>query len=495
MRNSLLVKLFLGLAESERQDVLQALRSEVFNRRPEVWRLLEYVEQAATEARPKNRTVSARFTGPPALTKELAFAYAHARERTARKATPAPAYDDAKMRHLMTYATDAIRRYLAWKDWQQEPMSVALYRCRAVKKLGADALFETELARAKEAMHAAPFRSTDYYFGQYALEMEAWEFFRSKQRSSAGNLEAVGEAFGAYVAVNVLRQGCAALAQQALAHKDLPMPYLSETLALVERGAFLGNHAVEVYYCAYRALSERDNDSMFDALKTNIQEHGNLFPDAELRDLYILAINFCIRRLNMGERRYVAEAFDLYRAGLERKVFLENGYLARFTYRNILNVALALNEWEWALEYLHTFAPYLAPAERDNVLRYNLATYYYRLPDHEQALELLRQVEFRDVLYNFDARRMLLRIYYERQEWRALDSLLDSFATYLQRHRETGYHREMYRNLVRFVKRLLALRPDNAPARQSLRAEIAQAEHLAERAWLLEILEQKADAA
>ena len=31
-----------------------------------------------------------------------------------------------------------------------------------------------------------------------------------------------------------------------------------------------------------------------------------------------------------------------------------------------------------------------------------------------------------------------------------LDSLLDSFAAYLQRHREAGYHREMYRNLVRF---------------------------------------------
>lgn len=484
MRDSLLGKMFFALPDPLRRELLQVLPSAAFNRRPEVQRLLEYLAQFAGNGQTRESPGAGRRKALPALDKESAFNYAFGQYRRAGK----PAYDDAKMRHLMTYSADVIRRFIAWNDWRNDPAAVALHQCKGMKKIGLDAIFESEMTRIREAIGSAPFRSADYYLSQYGLEIESWEFFRAKQRNHEGNLGAVGQAFGAYVAVNALRQGCAALAQQTLAQQELTIPYLPETLALVESGAFDGNHAVQTYYCAYRALVEKENDAPFDALKTYIRDHGALFPDAELRDLYILAINFCIRRLNAGERRYIAEAFDLYRAGLACKVFLENGYLSRFTYRNILNLALALNEWQWALDYLQTFAEYLAPRERDNVFRYNLATYYFRRPDYDQALELLRQVEFRDVLYNFDARRMLLRIYYERKALQALDSLLDSFSAYLQRHREAGYHREMYRNLVRFTKRLLALTPGDIKARERLCADVQRAEHVAERDWLLEMI-------
>ena len=481
MTDSLLVKLYLGLPDADRRDVLKAMQADAFNRRPEVLRLLEYIEQFNSE---KKRTPRSNRT----FSKEDAYIYIHCDGKgKPRQQT----YDDARMRHLMTYAAEAIRNYLAWNNCQEDALGLALHRCKAMKKHGLDDLFEMELSKTRAKIEASPFRSIDYYYHRQALELESWEFLRAKQRNNESNLQVVGDAFGAFVAVNTLRQGCAALAQQTHGDDELPIPYLAETLAMVESGAFAAYPAVETYYHAYKALTVQENDAGFAALKTDIAEHGSLFPDAELRDLYILAINFCIRRLNAGQRGYIKEAFDLYRDGLQRGVFLENGYLSRFTYRNILNLALALKEWDWALEYLHTFAQYLPPRERDNVYRYNLATYYFRRPEPEKALELLRHVEFRDILYNFDARRMLLRMFYEQESWHALDSLLDSFAAYLKRHPKTGYHREMYHNLVRFTKKLLSLRPGDAKGREALRLDIEKTTHLAEREWLLGLLYSK----
>ncbi|MCC6460903.1 MAG: hypothetical protein IT260_10565 [Saprospiraceae bacterium] len=485
MRNSLLGQLYFGLAHPERQGLLRALQNESLNRRPEVTRLFEFLE-TLTEGQKTPRRAS-RHTSTPQTDKEAAFAFVFFPKKETRQA-PAP-YHDGKMRHLMSYALQTLRQYLAWQDWQADAGQVALHLCRGLKKRGLDRLFDKEHPRALAELDASGYRSTDYFYFRYALEVEAWEYFRAAQRHGEGNLQAVAESFSAYVAINTLRQGCATLAQKTLADKELALPYLQETLALARQGFFAGNPAVETYFACYQTLAEPDNDQAFTLLKTQIGQYGVLFPDAELRDLYILGINFCIRRLNAGQRHYIQEGFDLYRTGLERQVFLENGHLSRFTYRNILNLALALGEWDWALEYLHTFAPYLPPNERDNIFHYNLATYYFRRPDHDKALELLRQVEFRDVLYNFDARRMLLRIYYERKEEQALESLFDSFAVYLQRHRDAGYHRDMYRNLLRFAKRLLYLRPDDRPAQARLRDDIERTAHVAEREWLLSMLD------
>ena len=63
---------------------------------------------------------------------------------------------------------------------------------------------------------------------------------------------------------------------------------------------------------------------------------------------------------------------------------------------------------------------------------------------------------------------MLLRIYFELGEYDALESLLDSFATYLRRQQDLGYHREHYRNLIHFVRRLLNIGMHNKEERQEL---------------------------
>ena len=101
-------------------------------------------------------------------------------------------------------------------------------------------------------------------------------------------------------------------------------------------------------------------------------------------------------------------------------------------------------------------------------------------------MPLLLQVELKDVLHNLDARRMLLRGYFELEEYDALDSLLDSFSRYIHRQKEIGgYHRINYLNLIHFVKRLIKLKDTNQASLNNLRHEIEGAKNVAEQEWLL----------
>ncbi len=482
MENTLLVRLWKALPEAQRRQVSRALRSPVFNQREELIRLLEFIEKqiAATEQKPGKT----RRSSVTSFTKEAAFQFIFAETGTKR----VPVFDDGKLRHLLTYLLEVIRQCLAWQEWSSDGAEVQLHFCRALKKMGLDDFYEKELDRAKAALEKPPLRHDGYYIQRFALEQEVWELRRQKQRSGMGNVQEMNNVFGVFVAINSLRQGCTLLAQKALANVSVTVPYLPETLRLATQGAFLGIPAVEAWHTSYLALQEPDQEAHFDRLKMQLAQHGDVFPDTDLRDLYILALNVCIRRINAGDKKHIREAFDLYRAGLQRGVFLENGWLSKFTYRNVLNIAVALHEWDWALAYLQEFQAYLPPRERDNIFKYNLATFYFRKKDYQEALALLPYVELGDILENFDSRRMLLLMYFERKEWQALSYLLDSFGIYLQRHKEGGYHREMYLNLVRFLKKMTAQPIQGEAEKNKLRVEIIATVHLAEREWLLSVL-------
>ncbi|NUO03453.1 MAG: hypothetical protein HUU01_22805, partial [Saprospiraceae bacterium] len=143
-------------------------------------------------------------------------------------------------------------------------------------------------------------------------------------------------------------------------------------------------------------------------------------------------------------------------------------------------------EWDWAAGFLETFKLRLPETERENTYRFNLANLYFRKKDYARAMDLLRHVEFRDKLHNLDARRMLLRMYFETGETDALESLLDSFETYIRRQKDLGYHGENYLNLIRLTRKLLQTPVGEKLTRKKLTTEIVATKALAEREWLLE---------
>jgi tetratricopeptide (TPR) repeat protein len=148
-------------------------------------------------------------------------------------------------------------------------------------------------------------------------------------------------------------------------------------------------------------------------------------------------------------------------------------------------LAVKKGEFEWAEQFLQDFKKYLPARERENLFKYNLAMFYFRRNDYPKAMQLLQEVTLKDVLHNLDARRVLMRIYYELGEFDALDSLLESFKIFLHRQKDLSYHRQSYLNLIKFVKKLLQTNLLDKKEREILRGQILETTELTERDWLL----------
>ena len=97
-----------------------------------------------------------------------------------------------------------------------------------------------------------------------------------------------------------------------------------------------------------------------------------------------------------------------------------------------------------------------------------------------------------DILFNPIAKTMLLKIYYEQDEYDAFESLLESLRIYLQRKEALDATRKTaYKNMISLMKKMLHLNIFSKAQREKFRELVVQTNPLAEREWLLKQMDRK----
>jgi hypothetical protein len=242
---------------------------------------------------------------------------------------------------------------------------------------------------------------------------------------------------------------------------------------------------IGVYYYIFKVIYDLDKDQWFELLNDTVQSSSHHFSQEDLSGIYFHVINHCIRRFNSGVRSYGDLLMHYYTEGLEKGYLLTHGFLSRNTYRNFCTVAIRLQRYQEAETVSERFASSLRSEDRSSAYHFNLANIRYSLQQYDDALVHLRDVNFDDHLSNLFAKTLLLKIYYESNQHRVLDSHLDAMKAYLLRKKLIGYHKTNYSNIIRYTRRILQLKPYDTKTKQKLIASIQNEEILTDKSWLL----------
>lgn len=414
-------------------------------------------------------------------------------EKSQTRASVVPDSDDPRrLYHLSNYLQEATENFLALELWKQQPHQRNLQVAEACRRFGVDADSTAGMLRyARRRLEADPQRGIAYHRTNHALHFEVYHSLLQQGRAKTFNLQELSDSQDIAFVCEKLRTGCMLLSHQAVASADYEPGLLRPVLDFLRGHPYLQVPAVAVYYHGYYAQAGGEgSDAHFQQLKTLLNAHAARFSAAEVHDLYLMAVNFCVRRINQSEEGYFRELFVMYQSGLRHGALLEDGFLSRWTYRNITATALYLQEYEWAYNFLHEYAPKLAEDHREGTFHHNLARYCYETGQLQEAMQHLLRMEYDDVLQNLLAKVMLCKIYYELDEWNALDNQLDSIQIYLRRKKVLGYHRDNGLSIVRHFKRLVALNFSDAAAVERFRQEVMAEPVLTEREWFLKKADQ-----
>jgi hypothetical protein len=413
------------------------------------------------------------------------------KQRAWKHVYPGEAYDDARMRQAMYFLLKAVEEFLVFHDFADDTIRFNIALARIYRRRNLDKAYRQAYRIASDGLENQPLRNHYYLLNRYFLEQEEHEHRMAITQNAPVNLQETADALEQWFAAERLR-----ISKDMLAHhrifQTIQYDYglQQEILTYSEHQNRLDSPAVGVYYFAYQALTNPQNEAYFDELERRLHHEMERFDHSEVRTLYLAALNYCVAKINQGRSDYAVRAFQLYKKGLESGILLENNLLSRYTFGNAVGAALKIQQFEWAEKFITDFEVHLEEKQRKSIVNFNLSRVYFEKGDYDKAQRLLFDFEYDDMLLNIIAKTMLLKIYYEQGEFDALESLLESMRIYLQRKEALDPARKTaYKNLISLMKKLLNHNPYSKTQTERLRTLVENTNPLMERDWLLRQLE------
>ncbi|MEO1437538.1 MAG: hypothetical protein AAFV80_18495 [Bacteroidota bacterium] len=395
-------------------------------------------------------------------------------------------YDDSKFRRLNADLVQHLKHFFAIRTLEQCPNTLSKAFADVVLNKKMRGLFSTVERDSQLAIQKSPHQNAAYHYDRFQLEARLMDLHKeTHQREAPENMGVLSDQLDQFYFTEKLRYYCEALAWQRVTSKRFDMRFMPQILAYVSE-IETPSPALAIYYQMALTMLESDNEVHYFELKALLQEHSALFPKKEARNMYAVAQNFCTSKINKGEIHYLQETFELYQMLLDEQILLTNNEMSPWDYKNLVVVGLRLGAFDWTFEFIESYRFHLPERFRENAYTYNLSKYYFYRQEYEKVIELLQQVEYQDVFYNLDSKAMLLKTYYELDEWEPMDALIHSFKALLRRKKAiSDHHRRNYLNFIRMVKKLSRSYRFTAEELDQLANEIRASQAIADSNWLL----------
>lgn len=458
MPENKLLSIFNALSGVEKRECSNFLRSPYFNQREDVLRLWQFLLD----------------TKGNVFQVEAAYAHTY----------PGKPYDYTCWRYVQSFLLARIDDFLAQRALDQTPLLHDLHLSAVYREKNLAKALGQRFQRLDLQLEKLP-RDHNYYHWQYRIEWEKYATEEQQTRTREYNLGTVDRALDIYLVSSKLRLACLMESHRAVFNITYDTALISLLIHFLATNSLCEVPVVALYYHCYRALTD-GLETDFREFRRQLERQSDQLPVDERRTFLLLALNFCIRQLNTGEARYIREAFDLYRVGLDTGALFENGHLSRFAYKNIVALGLRLEEFDWVGGFIPGYASFLEEKFRAANRDYNLARLCFAQKDYREAMPLLARVDESDLFLNIDSRFLLLKMYYETGEWDALDALIASFKILLLRKKKMiGYHYTYYQNTLRYIQKLTRLNRNDKNAVAAFQAEVERSKALNEKEWLL----------
>ncbi|MEM1328443.1 MAG: hypothetical protein AAGI23_20985 [Bacteroidota bacterium] len=467
MHRSQLVELLRTFDKKEVRDCRKWLRSPYHNQRQDVIDLFDYFFKGSN------------------LEKETKLR----KEKVFTVLFPKESFDDAKIRQSMHFLLRALESYLLFKESTIQSFSTQLILAKIYRKRQLNKTAQKALQHTDQLLGDIFTRSSSYYWNNFVYEQEAYvqHVLNNNNRYLYDNVQKLSETLDEAYCIEQLRLVCLRLST-IKSSQDVSYTSLIEKLSLPNI-KYIKSEGIKIYFTLYLLLTQ-PSQTHFNRLKQEVESNLFLLDTDAIREFLLLLINYCVRKINSGEKQYLAELFHFYQLLIEHNAFLENGFLNPNLFKNIVTNGSILNEFDWVEQFIHDYKEYLDDDHRENYTTFCLAQLYYYKKDYDTAMRYLAAYEYDDILLNLNSRGMLTKMYYELAETTALEAHLESSKVYLRRKKGIpDNYRNVYGNFFRYTRKLLHVNPYDKEKRAKLKTEIESAP-LIDKKWFLGELEK-----
>jgi hypothetical protein len=413
------------------------------------------------------------------------------RHKTWKKIHPSKPFTNLHFARLLSDLLKKAESFKAVERMRQDGPNELYYLLDSYNDLGMAKHFTEPYSHAVNTLEKQPYRDSDYYFHSFRLNVQQNVFLENrKQRTTEKHLLETVRSLDTYYFINKLRYSAAILHYRQFLNLGDESILLPQILAYLKEKP-LDTPVVDIYYHVILTLIEPDEEGHFMHLKELLFTHAAILQTGTQKEVFAFALNYCIRKINKGRPAYQAEIFALYKDALQRDLLLEDNTLTPWDYKNIVTIGLRNKDYKWTNSFIESYIAKLPEKEQDNAYTFNRARHYFATGKYDKVLDLLQDVEYSDIFYLLDSKTTLMKTYYELGEYQPLQSLKESFRILLRRKKLISEQNQAnYGNFARYTLKLFRADVKNKTQIATLKKGITGASNIADKAWLLEKLEQ-----
>lgn len=250
------------------------------------------------------------------------------------------------------------------------------------------------------------------------------------------------------------------------------------------------------YYLFKAFINSENEEYYFLSHKIFTQLSGKLKDKYKIH-IFNLLTYFCMRKQNLGIKKFQIELFELYKEKLSQGLFsdLQNPIYLFNNFRDYVYIGLALKKFKWVEDFIYNYSKQLPSDFKEDEMKLSYAKLYIAHRQYEKSLINLENIKTANYLLYMDSSILKLCSYYELGKYEEAFLEIDKLKHYLRNHSEIPQvHKQPSLNFIKVYQKLL--NSNLQPGKNDLgyqEKEIRIINLLSKKDWLLEKISELKD--
>ncbi|GAA5225413.1 hypothetical protein [Membranihabitans marinus] len=417
------------------------------------------------------------------------------KEKLWRKIFGKEAFNDGRFRKLCTDLFSELESAIAHIQFHDNQKSKSVHYLHYLRQQEIDDnVMKPAISKTKKQLLNRKKISGSTYYYQYRIEEIEYETLQhSSSAWSPANIEALDQNLNQFFIIEKLRVALSIFSRQKYIQIEKELPFLNTIFQLIEEQQFLDNPIIKLYYYAVKTYQSEIADEMYYALKDTLLDCIDILEPSNSRELSTIALSYCIGKINQNQTQFYRESFEWYETMLANRLLMTKEVLPSTTFRNIVLIAIRIEEFEWAQNFIEENHGYLEADKQLATKMLSLGQLYFNMKEYDKVMESLMNVEYLDVSFNLQSKLTLAATYYELNEKILLTNFLPTFNTYLRRKKPSMSADKFHRHLrfISILGQMIKIEDHEIHKWEALQAKIASDSKIVSVTWLNQKIAEK----
>jgi hypothetical protein len=422
------------------------------------------------------------------------------KENIYKQLYPEKKYNDLMMRILISDCIKLAEEYLIQKRLSKDKNSENLLFLKELSSRNLESLFNSQLKRILKNKNDLKYSNEIRFLNNILIDRIIIEhnIKSDKQELNSKYINDYGENLIYYFLTDLIKLYHDLDIQKELYNKDFDI--IDKFFNNFNFGNFINSFnntgfknmdLMKLYYAMYLANKNfDDNDKNLNKFHDMIKNNINLLSNEEKYEMFLKLESIIIGKIERGRNDLYSKLFEVYEYFLTNEIYKtsDNEKLRIEMFRNIFFAAMTLGKLQWAENFIKNYTAELASEFQENMKNHCLAILYFAYREFGKSLEYASKVKFNLFVQKADIKILILKIYYELNEYEHAYLSIDTFYKFLTNNKNISeLFKQRYKHFLQVYKMLIKYKSSNKEINKDIiELELEKSTFALSKNWLKE---------